>query len=81
MKKPITKESAQAFCADFAKTLRDERISQGITQEQLANWLQIDRSVLAKMETMQNSFSMEKVIRWADALNHKINLKNGKNVK
>ena len=54
MKRPITIEAAQGICADFAKTLRDERISQGITQDELANLLKIDRSVLAKMETMQN---------------------------
>lgn len=52
----------------FGKAVRERRLAMGISQEQLADAVQVERSHMGKIERGEHSPSLSLIIRIADAL-------------
>lgn len=56
----------------LCKVLRQIRKGAGVTQEELANRLGMDRSAFSKMETNRNKISLDRFVKWAELCNCKL---------
>lgn len=68
----IVGNKQQGLTARFGRALRAKRIQLGITQTELAELAQVNRSYLSELEQGKAGISLEKAEKLAKALNYEL---------
>ena len=72
-----TESNPHIFRLEIGESIRQIREGRGLTQEQLAEKMNINRSTISKIESGKFNFSIDYLSRFADFLNFEIILKEG----